>query len=278
MWGLPLSKSKGREPSYMIPILVRRHLNTQSSPHLHPLKCVHCASGLLWRYMAKQLGVNVGSGNGLVTSCIKPLPKSILTHHQRRFVVLNREWFHKKCLWTKSVTSVVTCVRMMTSSNENMFRITGLLCGEFTGHRWILLTKASEAGLWCFLWSFATGAIVSKLNGSEKIWVNSIDNLATTTTAHRGHISWGVLNFQVIHPLQWRQNEHDGVSKHQVHDCLLKRLFGRRSTKASKLSVTGLCAGNSPVAGESPHKEPVTRKMFPFDDVIMQGFSYTHHM
>ena len=27
------------------------------------------------------------------------------------------------------------------------------LCGEFTGHRWILLTKASDAELRCFLWS-----------------------------------------------------------------------------------------------------------------------------
>ena len=35
----------------------------------------------------------------------------------------------------------------------NIFRITGPLCGEFTGHRWIPLTKASDAELWCFLWS-----------------------------------------------------------------------------------------------------------------------------
>ena len=34
---------------------------------------------------------------------------------------------------------------MMTSSNGNIFRITGTLCGEFTGHRWIPLTKASGA-------------------------------------------------------------------------------------------------------------------------------------
>ena len=33
------------------------------------------------------------------------------------------------------------------------FRIAGLLRGEFTGHRWIPRTKASEAELWCFLWS-----------------------------------------------------------------------------------------------------------------------------
>ena len=27
------------------------------------------------------------------------------------------------------------------------------LCGEFTGDRWILRTKASDSELWCFLWS-----------------------------------------------------------------------------------------------------------------------------
>ena len=39
---------------------------------------------------------------------------------------------------------------------------------------------------------------------------------------------------------------------HQPHDCLLNRLFRRRSKKISKLRVTGLCAGNSPVTGEFP--------------------------
>ena len=44
---------------------------------------------------------------------------------------------------------------------------------------------------------------------------------------------------------------------------------GADQRKKSKLRVTGLCAGNSPVAVNSPHKGPVTRKMFPFDDVVM---------
>ena len=39
---------------------------------------------------------------------------------------------------------------MMTSSNGNIFRVTGHLCGEFTGPRWIPNTKASDAELWCF--------------------------------------------------------------------------------------------------------------------------------
>ena len=48
--------------------------------------------------------------------------------------------------------------------------------------------------------------------------------------------------------LQWRHNERDGVSNHQPRDCLLNRLFRRRSKKTSKLRLTGLCAGK----GEFP--------------------------
>ena len=50
--------------------------------------------------------------------------------------------------------------------------------------------------------------------------------------------------------LQWRHNEHAGVSNHKPHDCLLNRLFMRRLKKTPKLRVTGLCVGNSPVTGE----------------------------
>ena len=39
----------------------------------------------------------------------------------------------------------------MTSSNGNIFCVTGPLCREFTGLRWIPRTKASDAELWCFL-------------------------------------------------------------------------------------------------------------------------------
>ena len=52
--------------------------------------------------------------------------------------------------------------------------------------------------------------------------------------------------------LHWRHNGHGGVSNHQPHDCLLSRLFRRRSKKASKLRVTGLCVRNSPGTGEFP--------------------------
>ena len=52
--------------------------------------------------------------------------------------------------------------------------------------------------------------------------------------------------------LKWHHNESDCVSNHQPHDCLLNRLFRRRSKKTSKLRGTGLCAGNSPGKGEFP--------------------------
>ena len=38
----------------------------------------------------------------------------------------------------------------MTSSNGKDLRVTCPWCGEFTGDRWIPLTKASDAELWCF--------------------------------------------------------------------------------------------------------------------------------
>ena len=48
-------------------------------------------------------------------------------------------------------TYIRSAILMMTSSDGNIFRVTGHLCGEFTGHRWIPRKKASDAELWCGL-------------------------------------------------------------------------------------------------------------------------------
>ena len=45
-------------------------------------------------------------------------------------------------------------------------------------------------------------------------------------------------------PLQWCHNGRDCVSNHQPHDCLLNRIFRRRSKKSSKFHVTDLSVGN----------------------------------
>ena len=68
--------------------------------------------------------------------------------------------------------------------------------------------------------------------------------------ATRSHIlAW---NGEGTDSLQWRHNGHDSVSNHQPNDCLLNRLFRRRSKKTSKLRVTGLYGGNSHGTGEFP--------------------------
>ena len=69
--------------------------------------------------------------------------------------------------------------------------------------------------------------------------------------------------------LQWRHNGHDSFSNHQPPNCLLNRLFMHRSKKTSKFRVTGFVWGIHRGPVNSPHKWPVTRKMSPFDDVIM---------
>ena len=61
------------------------------------------------------------------------------------------------------------CIYIMTSSNGNIFHITSLLCGEFTGDRWIPYTKASDAELWCFLWS-APEPTVEQTMETPVIW------------------------------------------------------------------------------------------------------------
>ena len=56
--------------------------------------------------------------------------------------------------------------------------------------------------------------------------------------------------------------------------CWAARLFTQLFIQAqikenSKLRVTGLCGGNSPVTGEFPAQRASNVEMFQFDDVIM---------
>ena len=84
--------------------------------------------------------------------------------------------------------------------------------------------------------------------------------------------------------LQWRYDERDGVSNHMRFDCLLSRSFRHCSKNTPKLRVIGVCEGNSTVVGEfphrwsvnSPHKGPVTPKMFSCNDVIMDAILTQH--
>ena len=69
---------------------------------------------------------------------------------QRRHLrIMRLIWLLARLIWLVDSSFRL----MMTSSNGNIFRVTGHLFGEFTGLRWISHTKASDAELLCFLWS-----------------------------------------------------------------------------------------------------------------------------
>ena len=71
--------------------------------------------------------------------------------------------------------------------------------------------------------------------------------------------------------LQWRHTERDGISNNsQPHDCLLNRLFRRRSKKHQRSASLAFVRWIHRWRVNSPPKWPVTRKMFPFDNDIMQ--------
>ena len=76
-------------------------------------------------------------------------------------------------------------------------------------------------------------------------------------------------SYSNLSSLWWRHNRHDGGSNHQPHDCLLNVYSGADQSKhqssASLAFVWGIHRG--PV--NSPHKWPVTQKMFSIDDVII---------
>ena len=72
-----------------------------------------------------------------------------------------------------------------------------------------------------------------------------------------------------IKTLQWRHNGRDSVSNHQpaiVYFNVYSDADQRKHQSSASLAfVRGIHRGSV----NSPHKWPVTRKMFPFDDVIM---------
>ena len=70
--------------------------------------------------------------------------------------------------------------------------------------------------------------------------------------------------------LEWRRNEPDGVSNHQLHDCLPTVYSVTGQTKHQSSASLAFVREIHRWPVNSPHKGPVTREMFPFDDAIMR--------
>ena len=148
--------------------------------------------------------------------------------------------------------------------------------------RWILLTKCQYSTV---LWVMCVPSppligVVWQITGSSTAFsatkkipkINNTGHLGDQSTGNRWiphkefvmrnafglttytHTITIVSTSTHCHSLQWRHNGCDGVSNHWRLDCLLFHLFRRRPKKTSKLLVTGLCEGNSPVTGEFPEQ------------------------
>ena len=107
-------------------------------------------------------------------------------------------------------------------------------------------SSVSPVWFWCVFASNLFG--VTSLKGCR--FAFNMGSQCVGTRYWFENLSTDSMQFDVT--LLWRINGRDSVSNHQPHDCLLNRLFRRRSKKTSKLFVTGLCAGNSPGTGEFP--------------------------
>ena len=91
-----------------------------------------------------------GSGDSSILRVMKFRDKKLLNHFKTNHKIFVHD---KPCKWyylqantgLKQGDTII-----MTPSNGNNFRVTGQLCGDFTGHRWIPRTEASNAELWCF--------------------------------------------------------------------------------------------------------------------------------
>ena len=173
---------------------------------------------------------------------------------------------------------------MMISSHGNIFRVTGPLWGESTGHRWIPLTRpASQSIGGCF--DLRLNKRLSKQSGrrwfetpSRSLWyhcndlrrlskdtpwldadaadiwpVSHISSHKVCTRFHYSDVITGAMTSQITSLVILYSTVYSGADqrKHQ--------------SSASLAFVWGI--HQSPM--NSPHKWPVKRKMFPFDDVIV---------
>ena len=111
--------------------------------------------------------------------------------------------------------------------------------------------------------------LASKNNIKSKVLEDKVWNYSWWMFRTRNFHTHIDAMFRSLHSSQWCHNECDAFSNHRNHDCLLNHLFRTRSKKTSKLHVTGLCEGNSLMTSEFPAQMPVTRRVFPFEDVIM---------
>ena len=78
--------------------------------------------------------------------------------------------------------------------------------------------------------------------------------------------------------LQRRHDECHGISNNQPLNCLLNCFSGADQRKHQISASLAFVRGIHQWLVNSPHKRPVTRKMFPFDDIMMLTILSWYHI
>ena len=131
------------------------------------------------------------------------------------------------------------CIRTTASGTE---------CLPFWYHL-VSCYLCSALNIWCTSYCMLAYGLMSLLCTRHKI--NPYHTLLYLALPYlNAHISFPVchssdVDATVTYPvgrftLRWRHNERDGVSNRRRLDCVLSRLFRRRSKKTSNLRVTGI--------------------------------------
>ena len=122
---------------------------------------------------------------------------------------------------------------------------------------WVSMSFLESCGILKYLQLLITWRVTNLLLDQAAWWFPfSGRNFHSSHSLFLSGWSSRIFSFQVFF-CEWmyfvlHYNDVIIVSNHQPHDCLLNRWFRHRSKKISKLRVTGLCEGNSPVTGEFP--------------------------
>ena len=153
----------------------------------------------------------------------------------RKSVFSEQDKFQPFLIWVKRVS--LRCKVMMTSSNGNIFRVTGHLCGEFTGRRESppppppphthTHTHTQRPVTRSFMFSLSCAWIHSWVNNSE----------AGDLRRHRAHFDVNVkvvyratpLNYQYVSTLYW------ALSREYYWPILSRGVSWESGTKGSNM-------------------------------------------
>ena len=157
----------------------------------------------------------------------------------------------------------------MTSSNGNIFRVTGPLCGEFPGE------FPAHKGQW-------RGPLMFSL---ICVWINGWVNNREAGDSRRNQAHYDVIVMFYSHGCVQDCSISSALAMETPQSCTEPSIYHISNSDSSPkgnanfwtiktwANVAFINQGTHRWPVNSPHIRPVTRKMFPFDDVIMRS----HH-